>query len=111
MEDLIAAILARPEAQHIVDQASALLEEEHKKRALFYETVDEDTKAEFINGETYYHSPVKKEHNDVAGALHGLLNNYVIVHQLGYVGHDKVMATLSRNDYDRSGEPPRSLLL
>lgn len=100
MEELIEAILARPEANLIVEEASARLEEERKKRLLFYETIDEDTKAEFINGEVYYHSPVKKEHNDTAGAVFGLLNNFVIVHQLGYVGYDKIMVTLSRNDYE-----------
>ena len=100
MEELIAAILARPEAPLIVERANAQLEAERKQRLAFYDTIDEDTKAEFINGEIYYHSPVKKEHNDAAGSLHGLLNNYVIIHQLGYVGYDKVMVTLSRNDYE-----------
>jgi Uma2 family endonuclease len=100
MEELIAAILARPEAPLIVEQAQARLEEERQKRLAFYEEIDEDTKAEFINGEVYYHSPVKKEHNDVGVALCGLLNNYVIVHQLGYVGYDKIMVTFPRNDYE-----------
>ena len=100
------SILARPEAKLIVERVNARLEEERQKRLLFYETIDEDTKAEFINGEIYYHSPVKKEHNDAGSLLHNLLQNYVIVQQLGYVGYDKIMITLSRNDYDRSGEPP-----
>ena len=54
MQELIAAILARPEAQHIVDEANTLLEEERRQRQLFYQTIDEDTKAEFVNGEVYY---------------------------------------------------------
>lgn len=100
MEELIAAILARPEAPLIVEQATARLEEERQRRLAFYEEIDEDTKAEFINGEVYYHSPVKKEHNDAGSALHGLLYNYVTVHQLGYVGYDKIMVTFPRNDYE-----------
>ena len=100
MEELIVSILARPEAKLIVEQVNARLEEERQKRLLFYETIDEDTKAEFINGEIYYHSPVKKEHNDAGSLLHNLLQNYVIVQQLGYVGYDKIMVTLSRNDYE-----------
>lgn len=100
MKDLVNTILAQPEAKLIVDQVNECLAEEQKKRQEFYELIDEDTKAEFVNGEIYYHSPVKKEHNDAAGLLHNLLKVYVMKHQLGYVGYDKIMVSFTRNDYE-----------
>ncbi|MDX2245691.1 MAG: Uma2 family endonuclease [Bacteroidia bacterium] len=69
-------------------------------RNTFYNNISEFEKAEFINGEIIIHSPVKKEHNDVTGSLYQLLNTYVKKKKLGYVGYEKIMISLSRNDYE-----------
>ena len=57
-------------------------------------------KVEFINGEIIVHSPVKKEHTDATGFLYHLLDIYVRIHALGYVGYEKVLTALTRNDYE-----------
>ncbi|MEM1321813.1 MAG: Uma2 family endonuclease [Bacteroidota bacterium] len=62
--------------------------------------IEDFGEAEFINGEVIIHSPVKKEHNDVTALLHQLLGPYVIKKNLGYVGYEKIMISLSRNDYE-----------
>lgn len=99
-KQLIAQILSSPEAAIIVEEVNAVLEEEKRKREAFYNEITEYEKAEFINGHIVIHSPVKKEHNDVNGALYRLISTYVKQHQLGYVGFEKVMISLTRNDYE-----------
>jgi len=100
MKDLIDTILQQSEAFEIVKEVQERLKAEQQKRQEFYALIDENTKAEFVNGKIIYHSPVKKEHNDAAGLLHNLLKSYTILHNLGYVGFDKIMVTLPRNDYE-----------
>ncbi|MEZ4529166.1 MAG: Uma2 family endonuclease [Desulfobacterales bacterium] len=78
----------------------SILHEERKKRKQFYEDVREDQKAEFINGEVIVHSPVRIEHEFASSSLMRLMSIYVMIHQLGYVGHEKMMISLTRNDYE-----------
>lgn len=104
-QELVQNLLSRPNAPIILSEVKEKLAVEQKKRAAFYDEVTDEQKIEFINGEVIIHSLVKKEHNDVSGRLFKLLDTYVKKHQLGYVGIEKVMIALSRNDYDRIGEP------
>ncbi|RMG72674.1 MAG: Uma2 family endonuclease [Bacteroidetes bacterium] len=99
-ETHLAAILDRPDAPNLVARLQTQLEQEQQRRQQFYAEVDEDMKAEFINGEVIIQSPVKKAHTDAAGALYKLLSTFVQVHQLGYVGYEKVMTAFTRNDYE-----------
>lgn len=101
MKDSLAEqIMERPDARLIVEEVSQMLEAERRLRQNFYENVREDEKAEFINGEIIIHSPVKKRHDSVSGNLYVLLKTFVVKNRLGYVGHEKVMVSLSRNDYE-----------
>ncbi len=99
-KQLIKSILSLPNAPIILNNIHQKLEEERKKRKKFYNDITEYEKAEFINGEIVIHSPVKKEHNDVTGNLYKLLGTYVNKYKLGYVGYEKIMIALSRNDYE-----------
>ena len=99
-QELLTQILALPSAPAIVEQARHALEAERQRRTDFYNEISEYEKAEFINGEVIIHSPVKKEHNDATGNVYALLHAYVRKHALGYVGVEKIMVTLSRNDYE-----------
>lgn len=99
-EKIVKELMSKSQAPLIVKRMNEELEKERKKREAFYEWVDEDMKAEFINGEIVIHSPVMKEHNDATKGLLGLLDHYVIKHKLGYVGVEKVMVRFSRNDYE-----------
>lgn len=64
-------------------EINTALEEERKRREAFYNDITDADKVEFINGEVIVHSPVKKEHNDVTGSLHNLINPFVVEYQLG----------------------------
>lgn len=90
-----------PEAPIIVQALTAALAEEEHKRQVFYDSMtSEELKAEFINGEVIVHSPVKKIHGDISSNAFIILKTYVIKHKLGFVGHEKIMIRLTRNDYE-----------
>ena len=60
----------------------------------------EENKSEFINGQIIIQSPVKHQHNEYSGLLYQLLNIYVSQNDLGFVGIEKIMISLTRNDYE-----------
>ncbi len=76
------------------------LKAEQAKREHFYKTIDENKKMEFINGEVFFQSPVKMRHNSAMKSIAKLLDAFVIKHSLGYVGVEKILVSLTRNDYE-----------
>ena len=46
------------------------------------------------------HSPVKIEHVDATGNIYSLLRFFVLKHDLGFVGYEKVLTAFTRNDYE-----------
>ncbi|GAB4016026.1 Uma2 family endonuclease [Spirosoma migulaei] len=97
---LVEQILEYPDAYLIMQEIQVVLNEERKKREAFYNDITDEFKVEFINGDIVMHSPVKKMHNEATGLLYQLLNVYVIQHKLGFVGIEKIMTALTRNDYE-----------
>ena len=93
-------ILDRPDAYLIVDAVKTALDREKEIRLKFYDDITEEDKAEFINGEIIMHSPVMMRHNHVMGLLLRLLSIHVSKRQLGFVGFEKLMISLTRNDYE-----------
>lgn len=100
MSDLLLRILDTPQAPLILQQAQAILNNEHQKRQAFYEWLDEDKKAEFINGEIVVHSPALDRHNSAMLLLATLLSVYVNDRDLGYVRAEKALVELTRNSYE-----------
>jgi len=99
-EKLIADLLAKPNAPHLLTTMQQQLEAERKRRLQFYNDITEQQKVEFINGAIIIHSPVKKAHNDAGKMLLTLLNPYIIKNKLGFLGYEKIMIALTRNDYE-----------
>jgi Uma2 family endonuclease len=97
---IVQDLLEHPNAILLMKEAKAILNHEAQKRIDFYNTITEQEKAEFINGEIILHSPVKLKHNKVSKYILKLLDNYVDEHNLGYVGIEKVLIALTRNDYE-----------
>jgi len=89
-----------PNAVLFARQLDVALKKEQKKRQHFYSVIDENKKMEFINGEIYFQSPVKLRHNSAMLALAKLLHTYTAVNKLGYVGAEKLLVSLTRNDYE-----------
>ena len=97
---LLDALLQSPRLSLYAQRIDDLLAAEAQRRADFWETMRADQKVEFINGEIVVHSPVKLRHNVVAKNLLILLDAYVKRNQLGYVGYEKLLVSLTRNDYE-----------
>jgi Uma2 family endonuclease len=93
-------LLDSPRLPFIARRIDMVLADEKRRRREFYAQIDENDKAEFINGEVIMHSPVRLRHNAASGHLYRLLSSYVAVHRLGYVGFEKIMVSLTRNDYE-----------
>jgi len=100
MESLIKDIISSPKLSLYHKEIENIITEENKKRKKFYEEMKEGDKVEFINGEIFFNSPVKLEHNQCQKLLLNLLDNFVRVNKLGYVGNEKIMISLTRNDYE-----------
>lgn len=98
--NLINSILGLPNAPLILRKVSAALEKEKEKRIAFYNEITEQIKAEFINGEIIIHSPVIKLHNEITSNVHRLIDAYVYENDLGFVGVEKILIQLTRNDYE-----------
>ena len=100
MSEPLLQLLDTPQAPLIIQKAQAFLHNEHQKRQHFYEWVDEDKKAEFINGEVVVHSPVLDRYNSAMLLLARLLSIHVDDRQLGKVRAEKALVELTRNSYE-----------
>ena len=89
-----------PNAAIIADRLKSALDKEDAERRHFYEIVEEDKKMEFMNGEIIFQSPAKLRHTTSVKLLTNLLSNFVIKNNLGYVGMEKMLISLTRNDYE-----------
>lgn len=95
-----AELLKRPDLPLVLEQLKHQLDDEASRRHTFREWLDEDKKAEFINGEVILHSPVKNGHLRVSENLTLLLGLYVRLKKLGRVTIEKALIGLTRNDYE-----------
>jgi Uma2 family endonuclease len=98
--EVLRQILEMPTAVLFAEQLKTVLEVEKAKRRRFYETMDEESKMEFINGETLFQSPSKLRHIKAIGLLLTLLRTFVDKYELGFVASEKALISLSRNDYE-----------
>ncbi|MVM36912.1 Uma2 family endonuclease [Spirosoma sp. HMF3257] len=93
-------LLEAPDAKLVIERAQAILADEAQRRRAFREWLRDDIKAEFINGEVIMHSPVKRRHLDASKYLENLLQNFVLINDLGVVDSEKALVGLTRNDYE-----------
>ena len=100
MESVLENIVKSPKLRIYSKEIDNILIEEQKRRKEFYVTMKEGEKVEFINGEIVFNSPVKLEHNKAGALLFTLLNTFVNKNNLGFVGNEKIMISLTRNDYE-----------
>lgn len=100
LDHRLRTIVKSPDMPQLIRDLQAIWEEEQQRRAEFYNWVTPSMKAEFIDGEVVVHSPVRKKHNAITGAIFKLLDTYCIKRQLGFVGIEKIMTRFERNDYE-----------
>lgn len=87
----------------MINELNQILEEEDRKREEFYNTITEDDKAEFINGEVVMHSPLKLEHAEASKLLLLLVKIYCTKHDLGKVLTEKNDRNIKFVDYALHG--------
>ncbi len=75
-------------------------EDERRRRERFINDPDEDTKAEFINGQVVIHLPVRLAHLRATGKITFLLTAYCQGRTLGEVTTEKTLVHCRRNDYE-----------
>jgi len=100
METAVEQVLRSPRARLYVDEISRVLDAEQEARERFYDQLTEDGHVEFINGKVIVHSPARNVHNIVTANLLTVLRTFVQVRDLGLVGAEKYLITLTRNDYE-----------
>ena len=98
--EFVTELFDAPNAQLIIDRVQVMLNDEKKRRLEFYEWLQDDVKAEFINGEVIMHSPVKRRHLRASKRLFRLMYDYVETNDLGEVDTEKALVALTRNDYE-----------
>ena len=73
MEDILAPILKSPKLPEIIKELEEYWQTEQKHRHEFWATYDESVKAEFIEGQVIYHSPIYSRHWKVSSNIVGFL--------------------------------------
>ena len=91
------------EAPDFFDQLAVLnarAKAEAELRRKFYETITEQEKVEFIAGEIVFQSPARLRHVEASDNLFNLLSFHVKLQKLGMVRHEKLLVSLTRNDFE-----------
>jgi Uma2 family endonuclease len=83
-----------------MEELKRFLEDESLRRERFYETMDEQIKAEFINGKMLVSKEDTLAHNQTSIRLMTLLSAFIDKYDLGMIGVEKLFISLTRNDYE-----------
>lgn len=97
---IVSELMNVPDAYLVLDAVQKALDQERERRLKFYNDITEQEKTEFINGEIVTHSPATFVHTKIGGLLFTALSLHVRKNALGFVGYEKLMISLTRNDYE-----------
>ena len=100
MTTAVQQILKRPDAPKHLAALQKALSEETVRRQSFYNWIDEDVKAEFINGTIVMQSPARRRHLRATEQLSRILSVYTQIKKKGTIMIEKAMIALTRNDYE-----------
>jgi Uma2 family endonuclease len=99
MESILEPLVRSPRLIHYLDELSEIVRQEAEARRRFRETLDEDVRAEFINGEVITHMTARHAPTMTVRNLSLLLNAVTERRQLGLVLQEQAMTAFTRNDY------------
>lgn len=100
MDNVLKDIIDSPKLPDYVNELQQYLLLEEAKRNNFYENVRDDEKAEFINGEVIFSSPLKDKHTVVVFDLSSIFKKFVRKNNSGVVRGEKSLVRLRRNDFE-----------
>lgn len=99
VDSTLQELLESPRLERYAAVIAETLADERVRRQKFSESLQDDEKAEFINGDIVRHPPAQFRHSQAVGRLLVLLSAYVDQHDLGFVGGGHVFVRLTRNDF------------
>ena len=99
MEAILEPLLRSPQLPRYLDELNELRAREAEARQRFRESLDEDVRAEFINGEVVIQMTARDEHTTTIRNLGRLLDIFVQIRQLGAVRTEQALTDFVRNDY------------
>ena len=99
MEAILENIVRSLKFPRYVDELVEFRNLEAAARKRFRETLNEDVREEFINGEVVKQMPAKKRHMDAIGNLCRLIHLFSKLRELGVVLTEQALIGLPRNDY------------
>lgn len=100
MVELLGPLVRSPKLPQYVAELNRLLAAEQAARERFRRELSPEDKAEFIGGQMVMHSPARFRHTQTRELLARLLSTFVDLHHLGWVGGEKVLVGLTRNDFE-----------
>jgi Uma2 family endonuclease len=100
MDAILEKVLQSPRLRLFQEEIDRTLRAEQEARQKFYDGLTEDGRAEFINGKVIVQSPAKNKHIVAVKLFVKLLDSYVQIHDLGFVGPEQCLVSLTRNDYE-----------
>ncbi len=99
--ELLQELKKSPDLALLIKEANSILSENNEKRVVFYNSIKEFDKVEYINGEAIFHSPVRLKHSLISSNLSYLLLHHLKTTKLGgRICIEKVMIELTRNSYE-----------
>jgi Uma2 family endonuclease len=99
METILEPLVRSPRLLGYVEELNDLCRREADARRLFRESLDEDVRAEFINGEVTVQMTVRNSHLTTVRNLVRLLDLYTETRRLGVVLQEQALTGFTRNDY------------
>ena len=100
MTAVLEPVLRSPRLPQLVEELNRVVEAERSARQRFRDELTPEVKAEFINGEVIMDSPARYRHTNCRKLLTLILHTYVEKNHLGWVGDEKVLVALTRNDFE-----------
>jgi len=99
MENILTPLYNSPLLPDYVEELTLFLQQEKERRLAFYEWLDEDKKAEFIDGEIVVHSPARKIHITALSNLAEQIKAFVVKKSLGLVLKEQALIRMKRSDF------------
>lgn len=99
MEAILEPLVRSPKLRLYVDELNETLRREAEARERFRASLDEDVRAEFINGEVVTHMVAKDRHMTATRNIGRLADVYASTQQLGVVRTEQALTGFTRNDY------------
>ena len=100
MDTVLTPLLQSPKLPDYVRELTDYLKAGQEKREAFYQSLSDDEKAEFINGEVVCHSPAKEAHNFIRQNLELIFVRFVRKQKTGIIRTGKSLVKLTRNDFE-----------